>query len=356
MKAAIVRAANQLSIEDIPLPALNEYAALCRILFGATCTATDQHIISHTVINTPYPTLLGHESIGLVLECGSKVRHYKIGDRVTNAGVPPRPELGLHSFGGGYAEYGLVFDHDAMRADGLSEQEMLRYTVGPRVPAAIIPADIPDTVAPMLITWRETHSYISRMGLKEGLRVLIIGSGGNGLSFIAHAKAAAARMIVAVGSANRAVQVESCGADFYCDYRDDTLADKLRTVAGAGFHLIVDAIGIAGQMDRYLPFAAAEAVVGIYGIEGRQKMTLNPFTAPHSFRFYNDGYKEIEVHDAVIANIRAGFLKADDFYQTSHPYLLDDLDSAFAMLRRKEQPKALIRMHPAVGQDGGMNT
>ena len=73
-------------------------------------------------------------------------------------------------------------------------------------------------------------------------------------------------------------------------------------------------------------------------------MTLNPFAAPHSFRFYQDGYREIEAHDAVIANIRAGFLKADDFYQQDKPYRLDDLSAAFAMLRRKEQPKALIQM------------
>lgn len=344
MKAAIVRAANQLAIEEIPLPAINDYAAFCRILYGATCTATDQHIISHTVIDTPYPTLLGHESIGIVLECGRKVRHFKAGDRVTNAGVPPRPELGLHSFGGGYAEYGLVFDHEAMRADGLSDQDMLRYTVGPRVPSGIIPEDIPDTVAPMLITWRETHSYISRMGLKAGLRVLIIGSGGNGLSFIAHAKAAAAQAIIAVGSAGRAGRAGSCGADFYLDYQDEALAEKLQAAAGTGFNLIVDAIGTAGQLDGYLPFAAADAVVGIYGIEGRGRMTLNPFAARHSFRFYQDGYREIEAHDAVIANIRAGFLKADDFYQRDKPYLLDDLGEAFAMLRRKEQPKALIRM------------
>ncbi|NLO37558.1 MAG: alcohol dehydrogenase catalytic domain-containing protein [Clostridiaceae bacterium] len=345
MKAAIVRAANQLSIEDIPLPAVNDYAAFCRILYGATCTATDQHIISHTVIQTPYPTLLGHESIGKVLEIGKKVRHYKVGDRVTNAGMPPIPALGLHSFGGGYAEYGLVFDHAAMRADGLSEQEMLRFTVGPRVPSAVIPEDIPDTVAPLLITWRETHSYIQRMGLKEGLRVLVIGSGGNGLSFMAHARAAAAQQIIAVGSANRADLARSCGADDAFDYRDDALADRLRTAARTGFHLLVDAIGTAGQMDRYLPFAAADAVVGIYGIEGRRNMTLNPFAAPHSFRFYHDGYKEIEAHEAVIRSIRAGFLKADLFYPMDKPYLLDDLQAAFAMLRRKEHPKALIQMH-----------
>ena len=55
MKAAIVRAAGQLAIEEIPLPAINDYAAFCRILYGATCTATDQHIISHTVIDTSLP-------------------------------------------------------------------------------------------------------------------------------------------------------------------------------------------------------------------------------------------------------------------------------------------------------------
>jgi len=345
MKAAIVRRKGELSIEEIPMPQVNPYAALCKILYGATCTATDQHIISHTVLDTDYPTLLGHESIGLILECGGKVRHFHQGDRVTNVGVPPIPELGLFSFGGGYAEYGLIFDNAAMCEDGLSEKEILRYTVGIRPLSSRIPDDIPDTVAPMLITWRETYSFITRMGLTPGMQVLVNGSGGNGLSFISHAKALAAQKIVAVGSANRREQAIACGADVYIDYRDPESTGLLRQAAGAGFHCVVDAIGGAGLLDQFLPFIAQDAVVGIYGIEGRKNMAMNPFAAVHSFRFYNDGYKEIEAHEAVLANIRAGFLQVGNFYRVDKPYRLTDLHEAFAMLQRKEQPKALIQMH-----------
>ena len=46
-------------------------------------------------------------------------------------------------------------------------------TAAPELPAA----------ATMMITWRETHSYISRLGVKPGSRLLILGSGGNGFSF-----------------------------------------------------------------------------------------------------------------------------------------------------------------------------
>ncbi len=345
MKAAIVRRKGECTIEEIPMPQVNPYAVLCKILYGATCTATDQHIINQTVLDTDYPTLLGHESIGQVLECGGKVRNFHPGDRVTNVGVPPIPELGLYSFGGGYAEYGLVFDHDAMREDGLSETDILRYTIGSRPLSSRIPDDIPDTVAPMLITWRETYSYITRMGLTSGMHVLVNGSGGNGLSFICHAKALAAGKITAVGSANRRGQALACGADVYIDYRDPEMAVQLRQAAGSGFHCLVDAIGGAGLLDQFLPFAAQDAVVGIYGIEGRKNMAMNPFAAVHSFRFYNDGYKEIEAHEAVLANIRTGFLQAGNFYRIDRPYRLTELREAFAMLQRKEQPKALIQMH-----------
>ncbi|MDW7656189.1 MAG: zinc-binding dehydrogenase [Bacillota bacterium] len=344
MKAAVVHDANQLVIEDIPMPVLNPYAALCKILYGATCTATDMHIISHTVIKTSYPTLLGHESIGEVLECGRKVRHFKVGDRLTNVGVPPLPALDLHSFGGGFAEYGLAFDYEAMRIDGLSKEEILNLTTGPRQPSSLVPEDIPSVVAPLLITWRETWSYLTRMGMKQGLRVLVIGSGGNGLSFICHARALQAGLIVAVGSEHRRDLALACGADEYQCYKDDSLIEHVRQAA-TGYDLVVDAIGASSGMNPYLRLLAPDAVVGIYGIEGRQNMSLNPMAAAHSFRFYKDGYREIEAHQPVIENIRAGFLQASHFYATERPYPLVNLQDAFDMLRRKEMPKALIQMH-----------
>ena len=37
----------------------------------------------------------------------------------------------------------------------------------------VVPPDIPERVAPMIITWRETLSYVQRVGIRKGMRVLL---------------------------------------------------------------------------------------------------------------------------------------------------------------------------------------
>jgi D-arabinose 1-dehydrogenase-like Zn-dependent alcohol dehydrogenase len=329
-----------LSIEDIPIPKPGDYSVLCRLLYGATCTATDQHIIDQRILTTEMPTILGHESFGVAVEAGRKVRSFRVGDRITRVGAPAMPEIGLYSNWGGYAQYGLAFDDQAMIEDGVFE-------AGNRIPFVNqrIPDDVPDTAAPMMTTWRETLSYITRMGLSAGMRVLVLGSGGNGLSFLNHARNASASFILGVGSEGRRGNAACCGASEYLDYREADHVLKVAECAGNGYDLIVDAVGHPGQLDEYLPFLADGGTVGIYGIEGIHEMRMNPLRAKHTFRFYQGGYMEGEAHDPVVSFIRAGRLRPEPFYDIVHPYPLDKIAGAFDMLRRGEHPKALIRLN-----------
>jgi light-regulated signal transduction histidine kinase (bacteriophytochrome) len=45
----------------------------------------------------------------------------------------------------------------------------------------VVHRSIPAEEAAMFTTWRETLSFITRMGVSAGMKVLVIGSGGNGL-------------------------------------------------------------------------------------------------------------------------------------------------------------------------------
>ena len=45
MKAAIVEKPDVLVVRDVPMPEMGDYFALCEILWGATCSGTDMHII-----------------------------------------------------------------------------------------------------------------------------------------------------------------------------------------------------------------------------------------------------------------------------------------------------------------------
>lgn len=327
MMAAVVREAGLLTIEQVPVPEISDYTVLCRNICGATCTATDQHIIDQS-LRMKLPTMLGHETIGRVVDAGSKVRHFKMGQRITRTEVPSME--GLNSSWGGYAEYGLALDWQAMKEDGLEDYKWM-YNLKNQV----IPDDIPDEVAPMLITWRETHSFITRLGVQPGMRVLIIGTGGNGLSFSEHAKWEGASAVV-VGSAGRETHARMCGADEFISYRDPECAGKLSELAGSGFDILIDAVGSEKQTLMALPFLKKGGMVGIYGINERVKLPEG------DYRLHDGKYCEGETHDRVIEGVRAGAYRADVFYDMANPYPLARLADAFAMLARKEWPKALI--------------
>ena len=329
MKAAVVPEKGKLSIEEIPVPEIPEYMALCKNIYGATCTATDQHLIDGS-IPVPLPTLLGHESIGRVIEVGEKVRSFKVGDRVARTLLLKSEQM--NSTWGGYAEYGLVLDWQAMKEDGIDEKiwcDSLKHQV--------IPEDIPDEVAPMLITWRETHSCIMRMGVKPGMRVLVIGTGGNGLSFAAHARWEGASAVV-VGSSGREKNALMCGAEAFVSYRDKECPDKVRALMGDGFDLLIDAVGNEETTRMLLPTLKKGGVIAVYGINEPVQLPEGDYTR------YNAHYVEGETHDRVIEGVRAGMYPVEAFYDVNNPYPLDRLNEAFDMLAEKTWPKALIRL------------
>lgn len=48
MKALIVERPGKLAVREIPEPPMGEYEVRCRMLYGATCTGTDLHVIDGT--------------------------------------------------------------------------------------------------------------------------------------------------------------------------------------------------------------------------------------------------------------------------------------------------------------------
>jgi len=199
MKAALIERPGVLAVREIHEPAMGPYDALCDILCGATCTGTDLHLIHGTFLSPlQYPAVLGHESVGRVIDVGEKVRHFKPGDVVTRVGTRASPTGEFHVYWGGFAERGIARDHWAMHEDGLPQAAW----AGARV-NQLVPADITPDVATMFTTWRETLSYITRMGVRPDNRLLVAGSGGVGLSFAAHAAHLGLETLVMIGSARR---------------------------------------------------------------------------------------------------------------------------------------------------------
>ncbi len=340
MKAAIIEHPDKLVVREVHEPVMGDYDALCEILYGATCTGTDGHLIrGRFPWPISYPTVLGHESVGRVSAVGPKVRNYRVGDLVTRVGTPASPRGEYGSSWGGFAEVGVARDHWAMQADGRPESEWRGSRWNQVLPPHFDPA-----AATMITTWRETLSYLTRMGFRAGSTLLVVGSGGVGLSYAVHAAQLGATRVAMIGSAARGDTARALGVTDFFDYRTEKLVDVVRSACSIPFDYIIDALGRRTSLDEVLPLVRSGGTAGIYGIDDYWNWQINPGRVRGGFTFYNGGYDEAETHQRVVEMVMQGKLDARCWLNLDTPYPLDDIAKAFAALGRRELVKALIRI------------
>ena len=340
MKAAVVAAPGRLEVRELPVPRPGPYQALCELLYGATCTGTDTHIIDGIFpFSGQLPTILGHESVGRVVEIGAKVRCFRVGDLVTRVGAPAVPESGTSVTWGGFAEYGLAGDHWSMARDGLDRAGWAGFRVN-----RVLHPEVRPEHAPLFTTWRETLSYLRRVGVGSGARVLVIGTGGNGLSFAAHARNLGAERVTVVGSRGAEGLASRVGATDFFDYRAADLDDLLKAAVGRSVDFAIDAVGKRSSADVALPLLREGGALGIYGIDDYGSIGLNVSRAAGPFRFCGGAYDEAETHQEVTDFYLRGKLDATVWLGAGEPFDLVDIGRAFESVRVRKTPKALVRL------------
>ncbi|MDR0440669.1 MAG: alcohol dehydrogenase catalytic domain-containing protein, partial [Candidatus Accumulibacter sp.] len=82
MKAALVTDVEKVSIEEIERPSPKDDEVLIKVRTVGVC-GSDLHLFRGTHAFRKPPAILGHEIAGDVVEIGRKVKHIKVGDRVT---------------------------------------------------------------------------------------------------------------------------------------------------------------------------------------------------------------------------------------------------------------------------------
>jgi L-iditol 2-dehydrogenase len=340
MKAVVLEKPGVLSIWEIEQPRPGDYEVLCELLYGATCSGTDLHLINNTFPwPQKYPILLGHETIGRVVEVGAKVRNFKVGDLVTRVGTPAPAGSGLTVFGGGFAQFGIAGDYRAMQADGLPQQKWQGFLVNQVLPAGTDPA-----AATMVMTWRETFSNICRTGFGKGQSALVIGSGANALCFASHARNLGASFVAVVGSPSRRATAAEIGVDAYIDYHDANVAGAIGKALEGGFDLAIDVVGKKGLIDLAVSAVKPGGTAAVYGLDSFANLTIDLSKVFKPFKYTFSNYEESEAHEQVVAFMQAGKLRAATYMDLAHPYSLETIREAYQAAAERRAIKALVKI------------
>jgi threonine dehydrogenase-like Zn-dependent dehydrogenase len=263
MKAAIVPQHGRLEVADISPPEPGPYDCLVRIDACAICTGTDLNLIAGnfpSLEKTPF--VLGHESTGLIVEVGGQVRNFQVGQRVTRPAAvlagQRRDDVG--SMWGGFAELGLVRDDAASCADGVESN----VSSASRSP---MPDDVDVVSAALSVNQREILSATAKLGLDEASRVVVVGSGYNGLLYCFFSKHFGAGRVAVVGNAARAeLAAAAFDADGFVNYRDKSAADKVHALLDGEPTHVIDAVGTVRSATLARELLGPKTAFGRYGM------------------------------------------------------------------------------------------
>ncbi|MDR1580654.1 MAG: zinc-binding dehydrogenase [Synergistaceae bacterium] len=349
MKALAVTKDYKLEIVEIPTPRIANDCVLTKTLSCGVCNGTDTKLLHGTFkAYENYPTLLGHEAIGEVVEVGENVKQWKIGDRITlpylemgSDGKYPGSEF--YSAWSAYAEYTVARDWQAMAELGN----------GPGTPGfwdgyytqKILPVDIDPVYGAMINTFREVLAACKNFGFGSGVSLVIFGAGPVGLTFTKFAKLLGARtVIVADILEDKRAEAQNAGADHFINSKQTDVVDAVKTILPEGTDYVLDAVGVNDLINTSMGLVKDNGQICVYGISPKLDMNINWAPAPYNWgvKFLQFPVKaqEAAAHDQIITWVRMGVLKLEDY--VSHIIPFSDILTAFDMIERKEPVRKIV--------------
>jgi len=343
MRTVSVNRPGEVEIVNLAAPEPGPYQALVRTEAACLCNATDGKLVSgHFPGVDTYPLILGHESAGIAEAVGEKVKTFQVGQRAIGGLVFDFKEPGYASGWGGFSEYVLVNDHDAMVADGVADEAhgwFECYEIQRPVPDDI---GLPEAV--MMCTWREVFGGFGDFNLQAGQDILVFGAGPVGLSFTRFGKLLGIRSIGVVDPLpQKRDKALAMGADEVFS-PEDVESERFLTQNGARYDVIIDAVGSGRIVNAALPLVKMGGSIGVYGVIADNAITIEKGKGPYNFNLLMHQWptrsRERAAMEPLCEWIRSGKLTASEFI--THEFKLEEIGDALEAVKSGNVIKALL--------------
>lgn len=241
MQAIVFKETGKWVKENRSVPQItSDDGILVKVLAASIC-GTDLHILSVPPGYEATPDIiLGHEFVGEVIEVGSKVKTFAVGDRLIcdnnlQCGVCTPCREG---------NYNVCENVEAMgvQIDGV----FCQYAVIPESSAVKISKDVPLERAIFAEPLNCVMGAVKKLKVMPGDSVLILGGGPIGMYFAGILKASGAgKVIVSEVSEFRAEYALKSGADRVINPAKENLHEEImKETENLGTDIVIDAVGV----------------------------------------------------------------------------------------------------------------
>ncbi|MGE5596096.1 MAG: Zn-dependent alcohol dehydrogenase [Hyphomicrobiales bacterium] len=260
MKAAVLYGPNQpLGIEDVDIDEPQPNEVVIKTAASGVCHS-DLHFMEGKY-PYPVPTVLGHESAGIVEKVGSAVTRVKPGDRVvvafvTSCGacdncVTGKPYLCRNTNALGRVGRISLKGQPMMQFANMSafaEKQLVHENACVHIPDGV-PMEVAALVGCSVMTGVGAVSNTAKVPV--GSTVAVVGAGGVGLNIIQGAKLAGASRIIAVDLLeNKLAAAREFGATDVVDASSGDAVQQVIGMTGGGVDFAFEAIGLAKTAEQ----------------------------------------------------------------------------------------------------------
>ncbi|QDA62353.1 NAD(P)-dependent alcohol dehydrogenase [Hymenobacter jejuensis] len=270
---------NKLAPMDIERAAPKADEVHIDILYCGVCHS-DLHQVKNDWHNTIYPCVPGHEIIGRVVEAGSSVTKFRVGDLVgvgcmiDSCGVCPACQEkeenyceGPVSWTATYNGYMKPQNKDFNTFGGYSTNIVVKEDFVLRIPEGLDP----QAAAPILCAGITTYSPLKYWKVGPGQSVAVVGIGGLGHMAVQLARALGASVTAVTRDKEKQADAEKLGAHEVL-ISSDAAAMKAHELK---FDFILITIPDAFEVNDYVKLAKRNGVITTVGLLGPYKAPLD---------------------------------------------------------------------------------
>lgn len=312
MKAAVIHGINDITIEEVPEPPVGPNEIKVKIAYCGLCGTDPENLEGRFGLMPPeaykQDRIIGHEACGNIVEMGSEVKDYKIGQRVamnfrSNCGACWYCRNKMENF---------------CRRGGHASGSFAEFAVYPESAVYAMPDELTMEQGAMLEPVSVAVHAIDQARVYTGSTVAICGGGPIGLLCLEVAlKAGAARAMVSEPIKEKRELALKLGADIAVDpINEDIVEAGKKLTDGRGFSTVIDASGNINAAKQCVDLADNGATIlwaAVYGKDveigvspflmyAKELTITSTFVSPYSFPRAMNLLPKLEL-DALITDI-----------------------------------------------------
>jgi 2-desacetyl-2-hydroxyethyl bacteriochlorophyllide A dehydrogenase len=266
MKALVLESYNNLVYKDMPEPEYKPNEVLVRVKACGIC-GSDIHGFDGSSGRRNPPLIMGHEASGVIVEVGSAVKNYKVGDRVTFDST-------VYDLDDWYTLKGKYNLSDSRMVLGVSPKEYKRH--GAFAEYVVVPEHIlyhlPDSVtfeqAAMVESVAVAAHAIDLTPINLRDTALVVGTGMIGLFLVQLLKLSNAGTIIAIDIDDQKLALaKQFGADHtFNSATDSTIHESILALThNRGADVAFEAVGVSATIKMAIENVRKAATVTLVG-------------------------------------------------------------------------------------------